>query len=95
MRELKTSEFKEVSGAGCIADLGSSLGEKIGILFDAKNNALYGKTTTFADSISTLGEGIGQILELNFSSGIDNIKAGINDIISGIQSLFASANSSS
>lgn len=91
MRELTNYEVNEVSGAGFIANLASGIGGMVGRILDSKNALLYGKTTTLADSGSTLAKGVGQLLEVDLTNGLSNISTGISGVISAIQSLFSSS----
>lgn len=94
MRELNNVEVKEVSGAGIISDFASSIGSSIGSLADSVTE-IINKTTDFKTAGSRLAQGIGQILELNFSDALSNINAGVSGIVSEIKSILTGSAGSS
>lgn len=88
MRELKIEEITEVSGCGVIADIASAIGGALGGLADSALS-IFGVTTSFGSSSSTLWTGLGQLLEFNFSDAKTNIIDGISEIFSSIVSVFS------
>lgn len=62
MRELKTTELNEVSGAGWITDIGTAFGQGIGSILEAAG------VKGGMESSVTMGTGIGQIVEASINS---------------------------
>lgn len=80
MKELNTAEVNEVSGAGFIANIFSSIGGTIGGIVDS-GAALGGLSTDAKSSATKLGAGIGKLFELNFMGAISDIGGGIAGIV--------------
>lgn len=94
MRELNSMEIAEVSGAGVIATITSGIGSTLGGLADSVAS-IFGLTTTFSSAAQTLGNGIGQVIELNFTEGKSNISSGISGLIAAVTSIFSTTTDSS
>lgn len=89
MRELNDHEVSAVSGGCIISSVTGLVGTGIGKLLDL-GTSLFGKQTDFTTAKGTLDKGLGQLLELNFSEGINNISTGISGLVSSIGALFSS-----
>ncbi|MEZ3500825.1 hypothetical protein [Pantoea sp. KPR_PJ] len=79
-RELNASEIAQVSGAGFVAELAGTIGGAIGSVVDA-GTALGGLKTDATSAATTLGKGIGSLLEFNLSGAISQIGSGLIGIV--------------
>lgn len=79
-RELTSSEIEQVSGAGIFADLAGQIGAAIGDVVDSAT-AVCGLNTDATTPATTLGKGVGSLLELNIVGAISQIGNGIVGIV--------------
>lgn len=76
MKELNPQEMEMVSAAGFFANMGGTIGKFVGGLVDA--GASWGGITTNVSKVaSTMGTGIGSIIEFNFINGVLQIGSAV------------------
>ncbi|QHM72557.1 hypothetical protein [Mixta intestinalis] len=82
MKELNVKEINEVSG-GCFidCDTGTDVGRFVGSMLDSIASMLGQQNTTFADIASKIGGGIGNLFQFKVSEGVDQITAGLKDLL--------------
>ncbi|QHM72555.1 hypothetical protein [Mixta intestinalis] len=81
MKELNSKEIAAVSGAGILATIGGTLAGIWGGIYDSITG-LLGQNNHSSEAASLIGQGIGQLFELNFSGGVESLRKGCEKLFS-------------